>query len=173
MLRSRSMATEPRRIPPMRRRFGASPAGPFFFRERNRVFNLDARVPQCRAAGGRGSILQTAAKKGPDRRGRAGTARTSSPARGSPLPPTRPSASPREGTRARQHLVHHASKRPDIGALVHGFPRLLRRHVRGGAENAPRRVIAGEVIVGELASSRRVDTGSPVQAPSRDRSPAP
>ena len=39
---------------------------------------------------------------------------------------------------ARQHLEEHAAERPDVGALVHGLPaRLLRAHVRGGAENHP------------------------------------
>ena len=35
-----------------------------------------------------------------------------------------------------QHLVQHAAERPDVGALVDRLPaRLLRAHVRGGAEN--------------------------------------
>jgi hypothetical protein len=34
-----------------------------------------------------------------------------------------------------QHLVQHASERPDIGALVDSFsPRLLRTHIRHSAE---------------------------------------
>ena len=38
---------------------------------------------------------------------------------------------------AREHLVQHAAKRPDVRALVDRQPaRLLRTHVRGGAEQA-------------------------------------
>ena len=40
---------------------------------------------------------------------------------------------------ARQHLVEHAAKRPDIGAFVHRQPaRLLRAHVRRRAEDDAR-----------------------------------
>ena len=42
----------------------------------------------------------------------------------------------RKCARACQHLVQHAAERPDVGALVDRFAaRLLRAHVRGGAEN--------------------------------------
>ena len=38
----------------------------------------------------------------------------------------------------RQHLEEHRAERPDVGALVHDLAaRLLRRHVRGGAEDHP------------------------------------
>ena len=45
----------------------------------------------------------------------------------------------REEARACQHFVEHAPERPDVRALVHGLAaRLLRRHVRSGAQNHPR-----------------------------------
>ena len=41
-----------------------------------------------------------------------------------------------KGACARQHFVQHAAKSPDVTALICGLsPRLLRRHVRCGAEN--------------------------------------
>ncbi len=66
-----------------------------------------------------------------------------------------------------QHFEEHASERPDVGALVHRpAPRLFRPHVGGGAENHPRCVIAGVVIVGDCRSgpetvARRSRLGQP------------
>ena len=43
-----------------------------------------------------------------------------------------------ERTATRQHLVEHGAKRPDVGPLVHrSAARLLRGHVRRGAQNDP------------------------------------
>ena len=55
-------------------------------------------------------------------------------------------SSPLEGAPARQHLVQHRAKRPDVGAPIDGPALgLLGRHVRGGAENhAHLRAVRGE-----------------------------
>ena len=62
-----------------------------------------------------------------------------------------------EGTFARQHLEQHGTEGPDVRAFVDGLPaRLLRAHVRRGAENHPAPVvIAGVVIVGDCDDARR------------------
>jgi hypothetical protein len=42
----------------------------------------------------------------------------------------------RKRAAAREHLVQHTAERPDVGALVDAqAPRLLRAHVRGGADH--------------------------------------
>ena len=67
------------------------------------------------------------------------------------------SVSPSNGRRPVEHLVDHDAERPDVRPLVHRLAaRLLRGHVRGGAENHARlrrgarerrRVEAGELAL--------------------------
>ena len=87
-------------------------------------------------------------------------------------------SSPVERAAARQHLVQHAAEGPDVGALVHRLAaRLLRRHVRRGAEDhAHAASCAGDVIVGESSRSptvwrRRAEPPAPW--PGRSRAPSP
>ena len=84
-------------------------------------------------------------------------------------------SSPSKARRARQHLVEHASKSPDVTAFVCGLP-----FACSGAMYAavPRItptpvIIAGDVIVGELRRAAGVDRRHRLQSPSRARSPGP
>ena len=60
-----------------------------------------------------------------------------------------------EGPPAREHLVEHGAEGEDVGARVHRAALgLLRRHVGGGAEDAPGGCAAGELSVGATRVGR-------------------